>query len=513
MATFGTFADLTPAQVELAQRRQATGGDPLSNLLQGLQQGVQLQQLPQQLANQAIAQQVAAQLQQVKLLTAQKQLEELNKTPAQRAREAMTLQAIQRGLATESLREGPAGLGTVALPGATGFTVDELAALQQTSQAPQMPGAIPNVELPTSDLSFQQQAAPGLQLQVPELPALDLAIGQALQRQNPSFQIPTAPSRGVETEIPGMAGFYRSSALEQDFRQREIDRQNEIEMNKIRSEAPGTFIGSVRQGQRGEGFIVPERGGKNILVSPGQSVLDQSGKVIYQAPKDQKNSRPLNVAPGAKVIDAEGNIIFENTSSASGGGSGLKPPATAQADYLGHIEINRELNQTKNFADEIQKTGKFPSSGQVALNQFLAARPEDVPGAGLIPGIDTVYAAFQNQLGKAQTPESRELEARRAYIASTLIRIQAGLAQTNAEFRNIGPTTPKSSDTYEQLVAKLDILTKRNLDKISDYQSFYPEFRGMTFRGLGDAPAPVQDVIERQPGESTADFLKRKHGF
>lgn len=67
MATFGSFADLTPAQVELAQRRQATGGDPLSNLLQGIQQGVQLQQLPQELANQAIATQLATQLAQSKL--------------------------------------------------------------------------------------------------------------------------------------------------------------------------------------------------------------------------------------------------------------------------------------------------------------------------------------------------------------------------------------------------------------------------------------------------------------
>lgn len=67
MATFGSFADLTPAQLELAQRRQATGGDPLSNLLQGLQQGVQLQQLPQELANQAIATQLATQLAQSKL--------------------------------------------------------------------------------------------------------------------------------------------------------------------------------------------------------------------------------------------------------------------------------------------------------------------------------------------------------------------------------------------------------------------------------------------------------------
>lgn len=67
MATFGTFADLTPAQVELAQRRQATGGDPLSALLQGLQQGVQVAQIPAQIQQQAIANQLANQLAQSKL--------------------------------------------------------------------------------------------------------------------------------------------------------------------------------------------------------------------------------------------------------------------------------------------------------------------------------------------------------------------------------------------------------------------------------------------------------------
>lgn len=60
MATFGTFADLTPAQVELAQRRQATGGDPLSALIQGFQ-------MPQQLANQALNEQLSRAIQQAKL--------------------------------------------------------------------------------------------------------------------------------------------------------------------------------------------------------------------------------------------------------------------------------------------------------------------------------------------------------------------------------------------------------------------------------------------------------------
>lgn len=68
MATspFGGFANLDPAQAELAQRRAATAS-PLDALIQGFQGGQQIQQLPQQLAQQQLAQQLQNALVQQKL--------------------------------------------------------------------------------------------------------------------------------------------------------------------------------------------------------------------------------------------------------------------------------------------------------------------------------------------------------------------------------------------------------------------------------------------------------------
>lgn len=410
MATFGSFADLTPAQVELAQRRQANT-DPLSALIQGFQ-------MPQQLANQAL-------MSQVKTALAQQQLQDIQNPEealARRVREAIAINQAKPIEVDKSL-------------------------LQYNPSTKRYESVY------TSPTTVKSQ------------PLEFRNIGNAWVGLHPVTGATMSTTPIVEGAIykPSPAGLFK---VTKDEKGKEIE----------------TLV-------PGSGPIAEGAGSTQAIYDPN----DPTKIIGYTVPKNFKSVNDLTGKGGA-------------------GGGGFEPGVAARDNYLGYIEINRELNQTKNFADEIKKTGKFPSSGQVALNQFLAARPEDIPGAGLIPGIDTIYAAFQNKLGEAQTPESKELEARRAYIASTLIRLQAGLAQTNAEFRNIGPTTPKSTDTYEQLVGKLDILTKRNLDKIEDYQTFYPGLRGMTFRGLGDAPAPVEDVIERQPGESSEDFFIRKYG-
>lgn len=64
------FANLAPAQLELAQRREAAlrqGGDPLSSALQGLTQGVALQRLPQTIQQDSLNKQLELAIQQAKL--------------------------------------------------------------------------------------------------------------------------------------------------------------------------------------------------------------------------------------------------------------------------------------------------------------------------------------------------------------------------------------------------------------------------------------------------------------
>lgn len=240
----------------------------------------------------------------------------------------------------------------------------------------------------------------------------------------------------------------------------------------------------------------------------------------YINPNDPTDIRQIGATERPPEGFLEAKDYLRTTRGSAGragaaGAGGLKPPASAQSDYLKIIGLNRELIQTKSLADEVQKTGKFPDTFQVSLNQFLASRPEDIPGAGLVPGIDAIYAGFQRQAAKVQTKESMQLEARRAFVAATLIRIQAGLAQTNAEYRNIGPTTPKTTDTYEQLAAKLDILTKRNTDEILDYQTLYPELKVLQVKGL-ESPAQAQAPAGRSFTSGTledAEAAAREAGY
>lgn len=494
MATIRTIPTLAVPQVASA--------DPLSALIQGFNQSAQMQQMPQQLANQAIAQQLAAQLQQVKLLTAQKQLEELNKTPIQRAREALAMQDAQEALKTRSLVEGPAGFGTIYDPGSVGATANQLAALEQASLAPLMDEVtITDAPLLTSDLSLGgQPVSSGLQLQVDQLPALDQAIGQAIQRQATGFQAPSAPLRGVEREIQGLPGLYRSSAAEREFLQREIDRQNEIEMNKIRSEAPGTFIGSVRQGQRGEGFTVPERGSSakiQVEKAGNEFITFENGKEIRRTPfkAGQDLFKSANgsfiVTPNAQgQLDSSSFQLIPGTTptSSSTGGGGLKPTGEEAGKFRSGLSIIGQIDDTLKVANEIQKTGKFPSGFQIGVNQFLAQRPQDIPGAGLVPGFTEAYAVAQNLSRGAQTKESRDIQMRKAMISSTILRLQAGLSQTLGESLNIAPYVPSESDSYDSLVAKLNLTREAGVRELKIQRRIFPDFASIAAPELGDTP-------------------------
>jgi len=57
---------------------------------------------------------------------------------------------------------------------------------------------------------------------------------------------------------------------------------------------------------------------KTITVSPGQTVIDRTGKVIYESPNKTAEFKPITVSPGQSVIDQNGNEIFSLPSNASG---------------------------------------------------------------------------------------------------------------------------------------------------------------------------------------------------
>lgn len=106
----------------------ATNDNPLSAFFRGFQGA---QQRVSQQEQQAVANQLNEQLRAIQLLTAQKQLQELNKTPEQRLAEQMNLAFSQQALARNSVIPAPVGIvGPVAEPQAIDFTANQLNAAQ-----------------------------------------------------------------------------------------------------------------------------------------------------------------------------------------------------------------------------------------------------------------------------------------------------------------------------------------------------------------------------------------------
>lgn len=200
---------------------------------------------------------------------------------------------------------------------------------------------------------------------------------------------------------------------------------------------------------------------------------------------------------------------------AGGGGGDLKPTGETQEKFLGAVNV---LGQTEELLKEVEKykkEGNFPGYSQTAINQFLTQRPQDIPGAGLVPGLSSVYAAAQRAVRTAQTPEARNIQMRRSVITATILRVQAGLSQTLGETVNITPYTPVESDTYESLVDKLEGLDREGKRAISNYRELYPQLRDK-FPGVGNAPsqqsAPTSSSFTA-PTIQEAETAARKAGF
>lgn len=211
------------------------------------------------------------------------------------------------------------------------------------------------------------------------------------------------------------------------------------------------------------------------------------GFKTYVNPLDSTDTLSLDPtqAPPTGYVPLDSYI---KSTKASGGSGGIKATGEEKQKFREGIGVLREIKEANKVANEIQKTGKFPGGTQVAINQFLAQRPQDIPGAGLVPGLSSVYAAFQNQVRGAQTPQSRDLQMRRAYLASTILRMQAGLSQTIGEAININPYTPSDTDTFEVLSDKLKRLESTTTGALKDFRLIYPELRDISVPGLEDQP-------------------------
>ena len=49
---------------------------------------------------------------------------------------------------------------------------------------------------------------------------------------------------------------------------------------------------------------------RKIVVSPGQSIVDESGKVLYTAPGEKTTDKVIVLSPGQTAIDRTGNVLY-----------------------------------------------------------------------------------------------------------------------------------------------------------------------------------------------------------
>lgn len=459
----------------------ANGITPAQTFLRTARSAYELERERQR---QAIADQLNQELKTIQIAAARQQLAEAMKTPSERLAEQLTALQAQRALQTGALTRGPSGLGQIALPRAVGVTEQDLAALESAA-IPQVPIVETSVQAPVMDLQPTV-----LQIETPVLapaPTFDDFLTETITQQAPQFRI--APSAPVEfqREIPGLPGFYEDPSLAREAAQRQVDLQNIIERSKIREISPGATIASLEQLERGEGFTAPARGAAARPlefrdVGNAWVGLDPStGREVSRTPKTPgfgyraspsglvRTSIGPNGEPVEEIVPGTGPV-------AGARGEGLKPGTDESKTFRITASVNKEVNNTISMVDELQRTGKFPNITQTMINQFLSSRPQDIPGGGAIPGLKEIYAGLQRSVQSARTPEARELEMRRAFIASNLIRAYAGLAQTAPEITNVLPFTPQSVQDIDSMKMVLSFLKTKSEDDMGIFQKLYPGY-------------------------------------
>lgn len=180
MATFSLGAPglgvLAPAQLELAQRRAASG-DLLGNVLQGIQQGAALENFPRALQQERLAQQLALQLQQGRLAQQGLQLEAMRRAVPTDLETALQ-QAVQQSQARQlGIIQAPEITGQpIALPALPVSEAAQRALAATPDQAPLFEEVISPLEQPIQvgpRQVFDPQTARAMQQQVSEARRLE----------------------------------------------------------------------------------------------------------------------------------------------------------------------------------------------------------------------------------------------------------------------------------------------------------------------------------------------------
>lgn len=406
---------------------------------------------------------------------------------------------------------GPANL---ALAQAAQRQVDPLTALIQGFQGGVDIGQIPQ-QLEAQRLS--QQLALALQRErLADVLDPNRAVAREFQRQltlkslDPASGITRAPV-GLESEViatpralvPGEQSFLEAGGDPAELRSLTPPGPSIRPLLGPRGEATGfsydpTISRDIQRqkiGQEVEKLRQTEEIRQGFALERIKATADARGFKTYinpQDPNDILTLRPTEQPPEG-FVDASVYLrgSRQRGTGGAGGVGGLKTRAEVESQFTGGVNLLGQIDDTLQVVERIGKEGKFPDALDVGLNQFLARRPQDMPGANLIPGIDIAFSTIQNLARGAQTKESRELQRKKAIIGSTILRTQAGLSQTLGEAINISPYTPSESDTYESLVEKLRELQNEGRRSLRNLRRFYPDLAQFDLPELGESPTPT----------------------
>lgn len=356
--------------------------------------------------------------------------------------------------------------------------------LQKFAQTTALKEAITN---PNSGIIQTPAGLVGETIAVPSaIPQTAISLDQAIAA-NPNLAIPAAAPRLPITPI-GVGPIQSGLSIDQNVPVQA--EETKLAQDMRRDAARRSTTAATRNLQF--------RDVGNAIVS-----LDPTtGAEVSRIEKDV-NERLINTSNGPFVYDPrkprEGRYV--GGGSATSTGAGLKPTGEETKAFRTTINVFSGLDDIEKKADELQKTGKFPGSGQAFISQALSQKPSDIPGAGLIPGASAAYAAIQQKLRAAQTPESRQYEAMRAELTSQIIRAQAGLSQTSGEVENVIPYTPQVSDTIESLRDKLTNLKRIAQRDLGSFQLLYPAFREVQIPGFTNQQAPPPELSPALNGQ------------
>lgn len=422
MATspFGGFANLAPAQMQVAQRR-GSAISPLDAIMGGIQQGLQLQQLPQQLEDQALQRQL-----QNALLT--QKLQDLQNPQAALARKIQEELTIRGALNPDlGISQTPVGLTgqTIFNPGATNATEAQLEAALAANPQSVIPSA-PAIGAPETPISVA-----GVQTGLTLNPNAPISAESRKLNNQISLANARAAANGeaVEyfTQVDGTVGIRPKRVLAGTT---PVATTLQTSTGEAAKELPKSARGAgARPLTETARSALLTRAGKFGVISSDQD-LDK-----FRTESGDLNIEKLSVAAGRaerEGLEAEKEAKLNQA------------PAEVKSKVAAYQAVQKDLERLRAKLDEELVSGDIPSGFQDIISSSLAEAPGNF-----------FTRAFQRfVLQPAQSKTAATNERLRGAVSASIGRAIAGASLTGTEKQNLIPFSPQPGDSFERLLEK-----------------------------------------------------------